>query len=165
MQDNLPVTEAKLEIAVDRITSHALPRTIERIPAEARFKFEIIYKVQTYDNGKFVQKNGDQEIKSDEALQKDIQNILGAMHDIQEYEGLGGNTSRGSGRVQFYFHTLEIQRFNYKDPDATKKLTIKDEDSKTCSLTKEQMLEKICSLPFTLVPTVVTPFALEPPLV
>lgn len=43
MQHNLPITEAKLEIVLDRVTAAAMPRTIERVPAGARFDFEIVY--------------------------------------------------------------------------------------------------------------------------
>ena len=39
--DTLLITEAKMENVLDRINSAANPRTIERVPADAEFNFEI----------------------------------------------------------------------------------------------------------------------------
>lgn len=150
MQDRLPITEAKIEIAVDRITSHALPRTIERVPAGACFEFEIIYKVQTYDNGEFVTNDIDGDKKSNKALHKDIDNILSALLEIQEYDGLGGNTSRGHGRVQFCFHTLKVER--YGGHGNAYGLILCDAPrvvSASRSLTKEDILDRVRSLTFS----------------
>jgi CRISPR-associated protein Csm3 len=108
----LPITEAKMEIAVDRITANALPRTIERVPAGARFHFEIIYKVQTYENGKFEENSIDHNTKSDEKLKADLINILWALDQIQIHDGLGGNTSRGHGQIQVHLHALEAAKFS-----------------------------------------------------
>lgn len=151
MQEKLPVTEAKLEIAVDRITSHALPRTIERVPAGACFEFEVIYKVQTYDNGEFVTDDDCAEKKSNKALLKDMDNILSVLLEIQEYDGLGGNTSRGYGRVQFFFHTVTIERFGYNELAYARCVSeATDVDNpELCTLTKEHMLAKIKGISFT----------------
>jgi CRISPR-associated protein Csm3 len=107
----LPITEAKMEIAVDRITAHALPRTIERVPAGARFGFEIIYKVQTYENGKFESISADVETKSDEKLRDDLKNILWALEQIEIHDGLGGNTSRGHGQIKIHLRSLDAEKF------------------------------------------------------
>lgn len=110
MLNNLPVTEAKIEIVVDRITAHAMPRTIERVPAGAKFDFEMVYKVQTYENGDFVADAGDDpHTKCNKKLREDLKNILWALETIQEHTGLGGNTSRGHGQVRF-----EINKFDVK---------------------------------------------------
>jgi len=113
MKDNLPVTEAKIEIVVDRITAHAMPRTVERVPAGAKFDFEIVYKVQTYGNGSFMEDAGDDPyIKCDKKLREDLKNILWGLETIQEHTGLGGNTSRGHGQVSF-----KIDKFDVKSVD------------------------------------------------
>jgi CRISPR-associated protein Csm3 len=39
-------TEWKFENAIDRITSAANPRQIERVPRGAEFEFELIYNVE-----------------------------------------------------------------------------------------------------------------------
>lgn len=109
---NLPITEAKMEIAVDRITAHALPRTIERVPAGARFNFEIIYKVQTYENGKFELSSTDVNTKTDEKLKTDLKNILWALEQIEVHDGLGGNTSRGYGQVKIHIKEIKNIHFN-----------------------------------------------------
>ena len=140
IQDNLPVTEAKLEIVVDRITAHALPRTIERVPAGVCFDFELIYKVQTYDNGKFKDKSDDPDIKSTSALLKDINNILDSLDAIEEFEGLGGNTSRGYGKVLFNIKAFSIKRYG---DEQTKQSGLSEALSPDTPLIKEHILNKI----------------------
>ncbi len=80
---DMPFTEAKWEVAIDRITSQATPRQIERVPAGAVFdKLELIYNI--YDAA-------------------DISGfgvLLEAM-ELLEDDYLGGSGSRGSGKVSF----------------------------------------------------------------
>lgn len=109
MDGVLPYTEAKIEIAVDRITAQAVPRTIERVPSGARFDFTIIYRVQTDDQGQF------DPVAGNEALRQDLNNILLALKEIEKHEGLGGNTSRGHGQVKFHPRALTVK--NYKEND------------------------------------------------
>ena len=47
MRENLDdeLTEVKSENAIDRITSQANPRTLERVPAGARFTFRLVMDV------------------------------------------------------------------------------------------------------------------------
>ncbi len=47
MRENLDdeITEVKSENAIDRITSQANPRTLERVPAGARFKVRLVIDV------------------------------------------------------------------------------------------------------------------------
>ena len=111
IKNGLPVTEAKMEIAVDRITAHALPRTIERVPAGARFDFEIIYKVQTYENGAFLSDSEDVRTKTDKKLRVDLKNIFWALEQIETHDGLGGNTSRGHGQVKIHIEELTPVHF------------------------------------------------------
>ena len=51
MRENLDdeLTEVKSENAVDRITSQANPRTLERVPAGARFKVRLDFGVAAID--------------------------------------------------------------------------------------------------------------------
>lgn len=93
--DSLPF-ETKMENAIDRLTSAAHPRTFERVPAGAEFAFELVYRVETLEpEGK----NGCVTVDS-ERVEKDITNLFAAM-EILERDGLGGNISRGYGRVEF----------------------------------------------------------------
>ncbi len=108
--DGFPITETKMENAIDRLTSAAHPRTFERVPAEATFEFELIYRVETLapggipDNGKVP--------RDSTRVQTDITNLLTAM-DVLEKDGLGGNISRGYGSIEFQIK--ELQGYDIKD--------------------------------------------------
>lgn len=127
MKDGLPVTEAKMEIVVDRITAQAMPRTIERVPAGAFFAFEMIYKVQTYENGEYKESSSDPEAKSDDKLHEDLENLICALEIIQNHAGLGGNTSRGHGQVKFHISSLEQAKITNGKVCETKLLEKKKE--------------------------------------
>jgi len=84
MRENLDdeLTEVKSENAIDRITSQANPRTLERVPAGARFHVRFVVDLLCDEDaplfGQFVQ-----------GLR------------LLEDDALGGGGSRGSGRVRF----------------------------------------------------------------
>lgn len=73
-------TEIKTENTLDRVTSAANPRPMERVPAGAVFDFTLI--VDVYQ-------------EADRALLKDLFGVLALLED----SGLGGNVSRGHGQV------------------------------------------------------------------
>jgi CRISPR-associated protein Csm3 len=79
----LYMTEWKFENGIDRVTAAANPRQIERVPADSRFDFELIYTVE--DIGQAVE---------------DLQNLAIAL-SILEDDALGGHGSRGYGKVRF----------------------------------------------------------------
>src|SRR5712672_1374059 len=76
------LTEVKSENAIDRITSQANPRTLERVPAGARFKVRMVLDVLC---------------EEDKALAARVIEGLRLLED----DALGGGGSRGSGRVRF----------------------------------------------------------------
>jgi CRISPR-associated protein Csm3 len=80
---DLPYTEVKWEAAIDRVTSAAVPRPMERVPAGAVFNgFEAVFSVYEEDDLKrFV-------------------NVFEAMQLLED-DYLGGQGSRGSGKVRF----------------------------------------------------------------
>lgn len=82
MRENLDdeLTEVKSENAVDRITSQANPRTLERVPAGARFKVRLVLDILC---------------EEDRAL---VGRLLEGMRLLED-DSLGGGGSRGSGRV------------------------------------------------------------------
>lgn len=83
-KDELPqFFENKFENTIDRLTSVANPRQIERVVRGARFKVEIIYNVESIDE-----------------LEEDFANIKKAI-ELLEHDYLGGGGTRGSGRVAF----------------------------------------------------------------
>lgn len=84
MRENLDdeLTEVKSENAVDRITSQANPRTLERVPAGARFKSRMIV-----------------DLLCDEDRQLPAR-VAEAVRMLED-DTLGGGGSRGNGRVRF----------------------------------------------------------------
>ena len=83
MRENLDdeLTEVKSENAIDRITSQANPRTLERVPAGARFRVRFIMDVLCDE---------------DAPLFRQLVQGLRLLED----DALGGGGSRGSGRVR-----------------------------------------------------------------
>jgi len=117
--DELLIMEAKMENVLHRVTSHAVPRTIERVPAGATFAFEIVYRVEGEGNTNGIQDDDKKKIKTD------VKNILLLLRAV-EREGLGGNTSRGHGQVGF-----ELDKFFYqkvKDSGSTSQFPKENED-------------------------------------
>ncbi len=84
MRENLDdeLTEVKSENAIDRITSQANPRTLERVPAGARFRIRIVMDVLCEEDKELV-------ARLFEGLR------------LLEDDALGGGGSRGSGRIGF----------------------------------------------------------------
>lgn len=77
------VTEIKFENSINRITGISNPRQIERVIKGALFPLEIIY-----------------ELTDEEEALEDIKNLKEAF-DLLENDYIGGNGSRGYGRVKF----------------------------------------------------------------
>ncbi len=80
---DLPYSEIKWEATIDRVTSAAVPRQIERVPAGAIFSdFEMVYSIY------------------DEANVSHLPKVLEAMQLLED-DYLGGLGSRGGGKVRF----------------------------------------------------------------
>ena len=84
MRDNLDdeLTEVKSENAIDRITSQANPRTLERVPAGARFTIRLVLDILC---------------EEDKVLLARLVEGLRLLED----DSLGGGGARGSGRIRF----------------------------------------------------------------
>src|ERR1700730_14793871 len=84
MRENLDdeITEVKSENAIARIPSQANPRTLERVPAGARFRVRMVLDVLCDE---------------DKALAPRLFEGLRLLED----DALGGGGSRGSGRIRF----------------------------------------------------------------
>ncbi len=104
--DNMNVinrTEVKSENTLNRITSEANPRTIERVPKGSVFSFEIVFSV--YDDD-------------------DYTNFLGIFHSLRLLEDsyLGGSGTRGSGQVKFKDINMvkrSVEYYKVKDVEKT----------------------------------------------
>lgn len=82
MKTDLEFTEVKWENVIDRITSAANPRQMERVPEGAEFEFGMIYSVFT---------------ESDKSNLKEVFKAL----ELVEHDYLGGSGTRGYGKVKF----------------------------------------------------------------
>lgn len=89
---DLPFTEVKWEAAIDRVTSAATPRQMERVPAGAVFApMELVFSVYL---------PGDVDL---------FGHLLTALQMVED-DYLGGQGSRGSGKVAFEGLTLTCKR-------------------------------------------------------
>ncbi len=84
------MTEVKFENTINRLTGVANPRQIERAMRGSVFNLDMIYEVQ----------------KEDE-IKEDIQ-ILADGLKLLQYDYLGGNGSRGYGKVAFHNVNAEV---------------------------------------------------------
>lgn len=78
----IPYTEGKTEVVIDRITSAAMPRQNERVPAGAKFRLNLVLNVWEQD-------------QNEEALLRLLFTALQLLSD----DYLGGHGSRGYGQV------------------------------------------------------------------
>lgn len=80
---DMPMTEVKTEVWIDRITSAATPRQIERVPAGAVFDMELVLNLYGNDN------------------RDTLLNHVWEGLELVQSDYLGGNGGRGSGQVRF----------------------------------------------------------------
>lgn len=84
------MTEVKFENTINRVTAVANPRQIERVIRGSLFELEMIYEVE----------------KQEEFLE-DME-VIAEGFKLLQYDYLGGNGSRGYGKVQF----LDLEAVN-----------------------------------------------------
>src|SRR5689334_14166659 len=116
MRENLDdeLTEVKSENAVDRITSQANPRTLERVPAGARFRFRMVLDVLCSE---------------DKPLLARVAEALRLLED----DALGGGGSRGSGRISFTNLNLAWRGKEYYASGAAEASLLTSSNVKHCS--------------------------------
>lgn len=90
---DLPYTESKTEVTINRITAKANPRTIERIPAGAIFNFNMVLNVFDTDD------------------ENQLKDTLASAMKLLEDDYLGGNGSRGYGQIVFSKVKTEEKRY------------------------------------------------------
>lgn len=96
---DMPYTELKYESAIDRVTSQATPRVIERVPADTVFgPFEMIFSLYNDDDSVMLKK------------------LFRAMSMLED-DYLGGGGGRGSGKIKFERLELYIKPVSiYENP-------------------------------------------------
>lgn len=87
LNTELPYTELKSENFIDRLTSEANPRFLERVVAGSQFDVELIYGIFDFNDGG----------------EKDIRNFKFVLEGLRllEHSGIGGSVSRGYGQIRF----------------------------------------------------------------
>lgn len=88
---DLNFTELKTEVVIDRITSKANPRTMERVPHQSMFGFEIVLNIFAHE--------ADKEAEF-------LNNLWVAMRLLQD-DYLGGKGSRGCGQIDICVESIE----------------------------------------------------------
>lgn len=91
---DLEWTEVKFENSLDRITSAANPRQLERVPRGAEFELEMVYTVLAEED------------------KERFKDVLAAMRLLED-DYLGGSGSRGYGQVQFEDLTIKWRPAEY----------------------------------------------------
>jgi len=89
------LTEWKFENGIDRITSAANPRNIERVPRGAKFKFSILLDVE-----------------EQATFGEDLENLNLCMRLLQD-DALGGHGSRGYGQVKLNLSKITARPIDY----------------------------------------------------
>lgn len=129
MKTDLEFTEVKWENVIDRITSAANPRQMERVPEGAEFELGMIYNV------------------FNESDKSNLKELFKAM-ELVEHDYLGGSGSRGYGKVKFedmgvYWNSKAD--YENGEVDIEEKTPINGEYKTTASIVKnfEAIKEKI----------------------
>ncbi|SFM60419.1 type III-A CRISPR-associated RAMP protein Csm3 [Thermodesulforhabdus norvegica] len=92
-EGKMVLTEVKPENSINRITGTAQnPRFTERVPAGVEFDFFISLKIFDGDDSKYLEK------------------VLLEGMKLLELDTLGGNGSRGYGRIKFHFENSNLQK-------------------------------------------------------
>lgn len=90
---DLPYTESKTEVAIDRVTAKANPRTFERVPAGAKFNLNMVLNVF--------------EGEDEQALRATVKQAIKLLED----DYLGGHGSRGYGQVEIKIESEEEKTY------------------------------------------------------
>ena len=94
---DMPYTETKTEVVLDRVTARAMPRQNERVPAGAEFALDLILNVFNED-------------AADELVL--IKDVLECLQLVQD-DYLGGHGSRGYGKVKFRVNAIKSRSNAY----------------------------------------------------
>lgn len=105
LDTDLLYTEYKSENGINRITSAANPRFIERVAAGSEFEFEMIYTQYDLKSG----------ADHTEDAKTDLSNLRMAIL-LLEHNFLGKSGSRGYGRVEFRFEDpVYLSKADYRE--------------------------------------------------
>jgi len=133
IETGYPFTEIKWEAAIDRITSAAVPRQIERVPAGTVFE-PMVMIVNVYEGENF-------------NFAEDLDLLLSLFEamELLEDDYLGGMGSRGYGQVKFRELELTLKTAkHYQNPEKEPpKKIIKEEELVSLRKKEGEVIEKI----------------------
>jgi len=125
--------EKKSENTLDRLSAHANPRTNERVADGSKFELHLDYNLEVItDDDKNIYRGNAQDKTSgiDGYIAdtiEDLKNIFNTLM-LLEHSYLGGNGSRGYGRVSFSNLSLKIKTVSeLLSPDEPKKMLLDKE--------------------------------------
>lgn len=117
------IPEVKTEVLIDRITSKAMPRSMERVPAGATFGLEMVlnvFKGEEHYAGNY------------------LEDVLKSLLLVQD-DYLGGKGSRGSGQISFILKKIVKKDMSYyEDPSEEPENVASDYKVKYSLLFSEQ---------------------------
>jgi CRISPR-associated protein Csm3 len=114
IDSELQYTELKPENSIDRITSEANPRFLERVVKGSNFDVEFVFSIYDWEDG------GEADIAN-------LGRVFEALR-LLEHSGIGGNVSRGYGRVEFkLFDPIVVYQEDYRDKNKFEEKQSKEE--------------------------------------
>jgi CRISPR-associated protein Csm3 len=99
LDTDLYLTEIKYENTIDRLTSVANPRQMERVSAGSEFDFRLIYLIE--------------EGVDEDEIREDCRLITEGLKLLQQ-DYLGGHGSRGSGRIRIHKLQYDLKVYQNK---------------------------------------------------
>jgi len=119
------VIEIKYETAIDRITSAANPRPMERVVPGAEFAFEIVYSIENEDEKK-----------------EDLRNLINLMKMLED-DYLGGSGSRGYGKVELKITSVVERPKDYYLNEEDERELLRSEEGIRPEEAINQIMEKL----------------------
>jgi CRISPR-associated protein Csm3 len=101
LDSELLYTELKPENSIDRLTSEANPRFLERVVRGSKFNLEMVYGIYDFQ---------------DDGGQKDKEYLKILLNGLKllEHSGVGGSISRGYGQIKFHMaKPLVVRKEDY----------------------------------------------------
>jgi CRISPR-associated protein Csm3 len=113
LDSELLYTEYKGENGINRLTSMANPRFVERVVAGSEFAFEMVYSV--FDG---------KQAHTTEKVKEDLDRILLALR-LLEHSAIGKSGSRGYGKISFKLdHPRTVFASDYEENSETYKASV-----------------------------------------
>ncbi|RLA97462.1 MAG: type III-A CRISPR-associated RAMP protein Csm3 [Deltaproteobacteria bacterium] len=108
-------TEIKTEVSIDRLTAKANPRNFERVPAGARFSLNLVVDIYDVDIRRgdegLIKENtsteGSEKKKGNETRADSFMTLVSQALKLVEDDYLGGQGTRGYGRVKFKIKSVK----------------------------------------------------------